>query len=278
MFQRPIFCCLGILLIWLDVLRPSILTTELAQATLTQQARDLTSARDDALQASNIKSQLLMNVSHDARTPLSSIILSADMLRKTASNSLTARQKERLDIITESAKRLNLFLQNLLEQAKLEVGNIQLSSEPIDKAELCDELNLILQPLAESKGLTWELISDASLPTTLHADRMRLFQVITNLAHNAIKFTEQGTVTVHLIRYDEHYWGLRVRDTGQGISQEAQEHIFDAFWQVDGSATRQNQSGVGLGLAIVHSVIDLMGGHIHQLARKHQKYAPELLD
>ncbi|MEO0599505.1 MAG: ATP-binding protein, partial [Chloroflexota bacterium] len=89
-----------------------------------------------------------------------------------------------------------------------------------------------------------------------------ILQILTNLAHNAIKFTEQGRVNVCFVLHDEDYWGFRVKDTGKGMSDEEQDKIFDQFWQADGSTTRQNQSGVGLGLAIVKALIDLMDGHI----------------
>lgn len=253
---------LSVIGIWFGVVRSAIQKVELSQTQLRQQADVLAVARDNALQASSIKSQILMNISHDARTPLSSIILSTDMLRKTSNGSLTEKQLARLDTITLNAKRLNTFLQNFLDQAKLEVGGIQLVTEPIALDKLSEELDHIVKPLAEHKGLTWQVTYAPDFPSPVYGDHMRLIQILINLGHNAIKFTDQGDVSVHFFRHDEQSWGFHVKDTGQGINPETQKYIFDKFWQADGSAIRRNQSGVGLGLSIVYSLVELMGGNI----------------
>ncbi|MEL6407395.1 MAG: ATP-binding protein [Chloroflexota bacterium] len=254
--------CIGVVGIWFGVLRPAIQRVQMTHEQLQKQSDALAQARDEALYAANIKSQILMNISHDARTPLTSIIISADMIARTDQGTLSERQHQRLNVIIQNAKRLNTFLQNLLDQSKLQTNSVQLITEPIQADKLYEELNYVLQPLAESKGLQWELSNEANFPTTIYGDRTRILQILTNLAHNAIKFTEQGRVNVCFVLHDEDYWGFRVKDTGKGMSAEEQDKIFDQFWQADGSTTRQNQSGVGLGLAIVKALIDLMDGHI----------------
>ncbi|MEM9955201.1 MAG: ATP-binding protein [Chloroflexota bacterium] len=255
--------CIGVIGIWVGVLNPSIRKVEQTQLKLEQQANELAIARDEALRASSIKSQILMNISHDARTPLSTIILSTDILRKTVGDTLTAKQISRLDTITQNAQRLNIFLQNLLDQAKLEVDSVQLVTEHLVLDEISKELHQVLMPLAEGKGLDLKITVTPDFPTTVYGDHIRLMQILTNLGHNAIKFTEQGQVSISFVTHDTDYWGFRVQDTGMGMSLDVQNRIFDQFWQGDGSMTRQHQSGVGLGLAIVRSLIDLMQGRIY---------------
>lgn len=253
---------LGVIGIWRGVIRPSIRKVEMTQSKLEQQADALADARDEALNASSFKSQILMNVSHDARTPLSSIILSADILRSLASKTLTEKHLKHLDVITVNARRLTTFLQNLLEQSKIEAGSIQLVPEHLDPHQLGQEVEQVLRPLADGKGLTFEVTYNPDLPVSIYGDSIRLLQIINNLGHNAIKFTEKGAVSIHFSRHDDNNWCIRVKDTGQGIAPDALENIFDTFWQADGGENRQNQSGVGLGLSIVQSLVDIMKGRI----------------
>lgn len=262
-YMLALLGCVGVISIWFGVLRPAIHRVENMYKQLQTQSDALAIARDEALYAASIKSQILMNLSHDARTPLTSIIVSADMITRTDDGSLSKRQHERLNNITQSAKRLNTFLQNMLDQAKLQTRSMQLMTTHIQAEELEEELKHVLKPLAESKGLNWALSYQPDFPSTIYGDKTRILQILTNLGNNAIKFTEQGQVSIYFLTYDVNYWGFRVQDTGKGISPDAQEHIFDQFWQEDGSMTRQHQSGVGLGLAIVHSLINLMEGRIY---------------
>jgi signal transduction histidine kinase len=119
-----------------------------------------------------------------------------------------------------------------------------------------------MTPLAAQKNLSLEIEVADDLPPTVVTDADRFNQILSNLMDNAIKFTDDGGVKVRLYRADAEHWALRVSDTGTGIPGDAQSHIFDAFWQVDGSSTRRVNRGVGLGLSIVRQLAEAMGGSI----------------
>ena len=227
-------------------------------------------ARDEAIKMAEVKSQILANVSHDARTPLSAIMLTADMLREEYYGALTEEQKGHIDVILKSSKQLSEFLQNLVDQAKLETQDINLRSDVIDPNLLMDEVTTMLRPLAESKGLYWRTTLTPDMPMSIVTDKLRLIQIMSNLVNNAIKFTDKGGIDVCFTRHDERYWVLSIRDTGIGIPESEQSRIFDAFWQVDGGTTRKIQTGVGLGLAIVKQLVKLMHGEIKLTSQPNQ--------
>ena len=219
-------------------------------------------ARDNALEAARIKAEILANVSHDARTPLTVIQLRTDMMLNGIYGPLTERQSEILRTIMISAQQLLGFANNLLEGAQLEIGRLQLRIEPLEPRKLLETIRTTLSPLAERKNLCLETIRDDDLPEILYGDDKRLIQIMTNLISNAIKFTTSGEVTARLYRHDGDHWGIQIKDTGKGISLEHQTQIFSPFWQVDSSKTRSANSGVGLGLAIVQQLTELMNGKI----------------
>jgi PAS domain S-box-containing protein len=227
-----------------------------------KQAEDaLSLARDQALEASRLKSQLLANVSHDLRTPLNAIMGYTEMLQEGVYGPLSNQQHEATMEIISSAAQLLEFINNLLNQAQIEAGKMTLSPTSFTPTELVGHVQSVIGVLAHAKGL--RLTSDIApdMPLTLLGDIRWLRQVLLNLVSNALKFTERGSVHVHIYRPDETHWALQVTDTGCGISVEAQSYIFDPFRQVDGSVTRE-QLGVGLGLSIVKQLTNLMGGYI----------------
>lgn len=223
---------------------------------------DLVQARDEALRASEFKSHILANVSHDARTPLGSIVLVVDMLLRGYFGELTEKQCDKLQTVMMSAQQLTDFISNLLDKAQIESGSVQLHNDVFEPYELTRNAENVLKPLVEQQGLEFETSISADFPDVLEGDLERLRQILYNLVTNAIKFTDTGKITVNLLRSDDTYWALQVADTGVGIAKDNLDRIFDPFWQVDGSRARKVQEGVGLGLSIVAELAHLMGGDI----------------
>jgi signal transduction histidine kinase len=127
--------------------------------------------------------------------------------------------------------------------------------------QLAAQLTIALQPAAQAKGLEFTLSVAPDLPVNVMSDQKCIRQIMTNLIGNAIKFTTAGSVTTQLQRPDPQHWSIQVTDTGPGMSPEVQARIFEAFWQADGTPTRQHK-GYGLGLSIVKQLTALMGGTI----------------
>jgi signal transduction histidine kinase len=215
-------------------------------------------AQEQAQEASRFKTQILATVSHDSRTPLSTIMLYTDSMRQGYYGAITEKQAARLEGIMASANQLLSFINNLLDEAQLNAGTLTLKTTSLSPTQLIHDIGLVLTPQAERKGLILELEIEPKIPSTIECDAERLKQVILNLVDNAIKFTEQGRIVVGL-RQQADQLLLSVTDTGKGIPQQAQSHIFDAFWQVNDGESRR---GVGLGLSIVKQLITLMGGTI----------------
>jgi signal transduction histidine kinase len=236
------------------------LTQEVAERKQAQM--EAAAARDQALQALKFKSQVLANISHDARTPLNVITLRVEMMQRGVFGPLSDKQKLALDGVLISANQLLQFINNLLSEAQFQSNQVRLRYMPCAPASLVSSARDIMTPLAAQKNLTLEIDVDEHLPPTIMTDASRFNQILSNLLDNAIKFTDEGGVRVRLYRADEQHWALQVADTGSGIPRNAQSRIFDAFWQVDGSSTRRVNLGVGLGLAIVRQLADAMGGSI----------------
>jgi PAS domain S-box-containing protein len=218
-------------------------------------------AHQEAVEANRMKTQLLANVSHDLRTPLGAILGFADMLRSGVYGQLRPEQGQAAGEIIDSANQLLMFVNNLIGQAQIETGRIMLKNRPFAAAELVDVARSTGGMLATKKGLALECEVAPDLPDPLPGDVYWLRQVVLNLVNNAVKFTEQGSVRVRLCRASPDTWAIEVSDTGVGIPVDAQARVFEAFEQVDGSATRK-YGGSGLGLSIVKQLTALMGGKI----------------
>lgn len=229
---------------------------------LAQTQERLKQARDHALEASSAKAQILANVSHDARTPLSVILLRAEMLQKGIYGPITDKQSTILDSVLANARQLLGFISNLLDGAQLESGKLQIHKRPFEIQTLLDSIEASFMPLATNKGISLITEKSADVPEQLYGDPDRLTQVLFNLVGNAVKFTSTGHVKVRLCVYDSFRWAMEVSDTGIGISPEHQGRVFESFWQVDGTSTRLATSGVGLGLAIVKQLTTMMNGFV----------------
>ncbi|MBB3046006.1 two-component system sensor histidine kinase BarA [Litorivivens lipolytica] len=221
---------------------------------------ELALAREEALSASQSKSEFLANTSHEVRTPLTGILGFCNVLLQSETN---PRRREYIDTIKHSAEHLLRVLNDILDLSKIEAGKFSLQYQPFDLLPVIEESASLFSQQAADKGI--ELIVDAEepLPLRVMGDSARLKQLLTNLISNAVKFTDAGQVLIHL-RAEETESGLislSVIDTGIGISSPEQSKLFQAFQQLDGTDTRQH-GGTGLGLAVVKRLTDLMGGSI----------------
>jgi signal transduction histidine kinase len=226
-----------------------------------QAEEELRQARDQALEASRLKSELLAKVSHELRTPLGAILGYTEMLEMGVYGPVSGDQREVMARVIESTQYLARLVNELLDQARLDAGKLELQISNFRPKNIVQETCIRMEVLAQTKGLS--LVSEIAddLPPTLSGDPMRLQQILVNLLSNAIKFTPYGGISVRLYRPDPAHWAMQVTDTGPGILKEAQIYIFEPFRQVDGSMTRQHQ-GSGLGLSIVKQLAHLMGGEV----------------
>jgi PAS domain S-box-containing protein len=231
--------------------------------TAIKQAQDsLRIARDQALDASRAKSQLLSKVSHELRTPLGGILGYAELLRDDTFGEINAGQKKAALQIVESANYLTNMVNELLDEAQLSANSATLQEKPFSLAELLQQACSGMEILASKKGLAFSMSIDAEMPQQLIGDERRLRQVMINLVGNAIKFTRDGGVSIRIQHPTTEHWAIQVSDTGVGIAREAREYIFEPFRQVHNMITRDNR-GVGLGLSITKQLVDLMGGRIN---------------
>jgi len=224
--------------------------------------RRLNEALHRADAASRAKSDFLSCMSHEIRTPLNGILGMTDLLRL---RPLAVDDKECVDTIHASGQALARQINDILDLSKIEAGELTLESIEFDLYALVNTTLRIFQPQASAKQLQLQDSLDPRTPYLLHGDPHKLRQVIINLVGNAIKFTEQGfiTVRVHPRELDDNSALLRfeVTDTGIGIPPESQAAIFDPFTQADDSVSR-SYGGTGLGTTICKNIVELMGGEI----------------
>ncbi|PIY73941.1 MAG: hypothetical protein COY86_03665 [Rhodobacterales bacterium CG_4_10_14_0_8_um_filter_70_9] len=224
-------------------------------------ASRLERALADARLADRSKTEFLSNVSHELRTPMNGILGVAQLLEMSA---LDAEQRHLLQVLTASANTQMSLISDLLDLTQIETGNRRLEAAPFEPAAVIREVADLIRPAATGKGLTLEVDVDAAAARPVLGDRRAFKQIITNLAGNAVKFTDTGMIGISAAtRIDDAtaHLELRVSDTGRGIDPADQARIFERFAQVDGSQTREI-SGTGLGLAISKSLAEMMGGGI----------------
>lgn len=228
---------------------------------LREQSHELELANAEAIKANQLKSEFLSKVSHDLRTPLGAIWGYADLLHGGTYGPVTEKQQNKLKEISNSAKELAIMVNDLLDMSRIEAGKISLNKVPFEVAELANNIQFKMASIAEATGITLTTEVAPDMPASLIGDPVRISQVLTNLVDNAIKYTNQGTVKIHIYMAGDKEWALQVVDTGIGIPPEAQSYVFESFRQVDGSNV-QSRTGVGLGLAIVKELTSIMGGRI----------------
>lgn len=224
--------------------------------------KELSQARDKAIEASQYKSELTARVSHELRTPLGAILGFAEMLRGNFYGVTTEKQREKLTTIINTTKQLSSLIGDWLDQAKLEAGKLELVLDKFSVGELVAEVDDVARILADQKNLSLTFSIQEGVPKEIYGDVGRLHQILINLVSNAIKYTKEGWIRVTISVPNTKNLVLEVKDSGIGIPLDAQPFIFESFNQVDSSRTRQ-QEGFGLGLSIVKQLVDLMDGEIY---------------
>jgi PAS domain S-box-containing protein len=226
-------------------------------------------AKEAAEAADRAKSEFLAIVSHEIRTPINGVIGFAQIL---ADSPLSAEQREQVAIIKSSGQALEKLIADILDLSKIEAGKIEIESSPFGLHKCVEDVIAFFQPKARAAALTLTANIDSDVPVIVNSDEARLRQILTNLVGNALKFTERGSITVHVscmrgepVSMRDTRRALRlffsVADTGIGIPADKISKLFKPFSQVDSSSERR-RSGTGLGLIISKRLCELMGGSI----------------
>lgn len=243
-----------------DALTESIVVLMSQREASRQQMED---AKNLAEQANRVKSEFLANLSHEVRTPLNGVLGVAELIEM---GELNADQRALLAELKLSGQSLLTMLNRILDFTHIEAGRAEIRHDPFSPAELVAVVASKHRPAALAKGLHLSHRIDEGIPDVVVGDSQRVMQVLDNLISNAINFTQQGSIELAMHKVanapDQLIWlAFAVADTGVGIDSDQQQQIFEAFSQIDGSATRR-VGGTGLGLAICRSLVKAMGGRI----------------
>ncbi|MGE0157589.1 MAG: PAS domain S-box protein, partial [Geobacter sp.] len=230
---------------------------------LRRQAEEtLVQAKEAAEATTRAKNQFLANISHEVRTPLTGIMGMSQLLHLTP---LSEEQREYLYNLDSSSQSLLVIINDLLDLTRIEAGRIHLEQDPFQPAQIAAEVVRVHEPVARRKGISLYLELDPELPCQVRGVPQRVKQILHNLVGNAVKFTDQGSVTLTIApdsQEGETFWlSCRVSDTGIGMSDETLARLFSPFSQGDSSIARR-YGGTGLGLAICRRLTELMGGSI----------------
>ncbi|MBE7381467.1 MAG: PAS domain S-box protein [Leptolyngbya sp. SIO1E4] len=256
-----------------DRLQQELTERQLAQQQLTERNQQLAISNEELARATRLKDEFLANMSHELRTPLNAILGMAEGLQESVFGEVNAQQLKALKTIERSGSHLLELINDILDVAKIEAGQIELDCIPVALEPLCTSSLVFIKQQALKKRIQLKLELSAHLPD-LSIDERRIRQVLINLLNNAVKFTsEEGHITLKaslLKRSDDaetplaphqDYLRISVIDTGIGIAPENVKKLFQPFVQVDSALNRQ-YPGTGLGLALVKRIVELHGGHV----------------
>ena len=234
---------------------------------------ELEKKAQDLAQASQYKSEFLANMSHELRTPLNSLLILSDSLSKNKAGNLTLDQVEKAQVIHSGGKDLLTLINDILDLSKVEAGKLDVQFETLPVGDILAQLRRQFTPIAEDKGLALRVEAESNSPTSIRTDGQRIQQILRNLLSNALKFTENGSVSIRVhrpaptVQFDgtelssDTVVAFSVTDTGIGIPEDKLQSIFGAFQQADGSTSRRF-GGTGLGLSISRELAKLLGGEI----------------
>jgi signal transduction histidine kinase/DNA-binding response OmpR family regulator/HAMP domain-containing protein len=226
---------------------------------LKEKAEELEFQKQKAEESTELKSQFLASMSHELRTPMNSILgLSALMLEE---SNLKGKNRERIEVVLRSGKRLMNLINDILDLSKIEAGKMGLHKENMLVDDLIKEVEYSISPLLKDKKIDFRIIRDTNTSIIINTDRGKVTQVLINLLENAIKFTESGYVELKISSVENKTLIFIVTDSGIGITENDQKVIFDEFRQVDGTITKK-YSGTGLGLTICKKISDLLQGSL----------------
>ena len=227
-------------------------------------------ARDEAVEASNLKSAFLANVSHEIRTPMNGVMGMNELLLGTP---LTEEQRAYAEQVSRSSEHMLAIINDILDISKIENGRLEIDVLDFDLRETVEQACTPAQLQAQTKGVALEVALARGTPTRVRGDGARLRQVLMNLVSNAVKFTAEGSVSVTVSRVTGDLIRFEVLDTGIGIEPAIIDRMFEPFMQADVSTTR-TYGGNGLGLAIAKELVELMGGTIGASSSSNQKRLP----
>ncbi len=222
--------------------------------------QQLQAAKQQAEAANTAKSRFLANVSHEIRTPLNAILGMSDILSRADTGTLSATQREGLDILHRSSRRLLSLINDVLDLSKIESGKMEVKPAPVSVDALVAGLESMTRTLIGAKGIDLFIQKSREVPAIIVSDGEKLMTILTNILGNAVKFTDKGEIVLKVF-LEEDRLHFRVSDTGIGIPAEHLTDVFDEFTQVDNSTTRK-YPGTGLGLAISRRLAELLGGRI----------------
>ena len=230
---------------------------------LKNSGKQLREALKKAEEISRSKSEFLANVSHEIRTPLNAILGFSQWL---FDNAEQKQHREYLSTILESARNLLNLLNDLLDLSKIEAGKMEMDIHPMNYQEVINDIELVFQEKVKNKELSFNVVTDSSVPANFFMDEIRFYQIIFNLVSNAVKFTQNGIVEISAHakktgKKDEVNLIISIEDTGIGISKKQQKNIFETFTRQDSHQNREHE-GTGLGLAIVNGLLKKLNGTI----------------